>query len=120
MEINSSSTSTAPLLSGAASMSPDNNNNDDNNHQLLFSDDPDYALHGEIMLLVLVLLFIIFLFCLVFFIYVKRPRRGGHPRQSPPEHFYPGNFPPPAVHGQHKAQLDSGSKLQQQNQYDAV
>ncbi|KAK3227363.1 hypothetical protein Dsin_007225 [Dipteronia sinensis] len=118
---NNSSTSTAPLLSAAASMSPDNNNNN-NNHQLLSSDDPNYALHGEIMLLVLVLLFIVFLFCLVFFLYMKRPRGGGHPKQSLPEQFYPGNFPPHVVQ-QHKAQLDStGSKLQQQqqHQYDAV
>ncbi|TXG58860.1 hypothetical protein EZV62_016689 [Acer yangbiense] len=43
---NNSSTNTTPLLSAAASMSPDNNNNS-NNHQLLFSDDPNYALHGN-------------------------------------------------------------------------
>ncbi|KAK0584144.1 hypothetical protein LWI29_008300 [Acer saccharum] len=40
---NNSSTNTTPSLSAAASMSPDNNNN----HQLLFSDDPNYALHGN-------------------------------------------------------------------------
>ncbi|KAK1563953.1 hypothetical protein Q3G72_035682 [Acer saccharum] len=112
---NNSSTNTTPSLSAAASMSPDNNNN----HQLLFSDDPNYALHGEIMLFVLVLLFIVLFFCLVFFSYMKRHRRGGHPIQSLPEQFYPGNFPPPIVQ-QYKAQLDSTGSKSQQQQYDAV
>lgn len=51
-----------------------------NDHELLFSDDPKFALHGEILMLVIVLLFITIFTVFIFFLYKKyrhgRPKLG--------------------------------------------
>ena len=47
-------------------------NKSQKDQELLFSKDPKFALHGEIMMLVLVLVFALFLAFLVFFFYIKR------------------------------------------------
>jgi hypothetical protein len=47
-------------------------NKSQKDQELLFSKDPKFALHGEIMMLVFVLVFALFLAFLVFFLYIKR------------------------------------------------
>ncbi|PRQ34579.1 hypothetical protein RchiOBHm_Chr5g0070601 [Rosa chinensis] len=57
-----------PAMSSAPAMAPNNQD------EILFSDDKHYALHGEIMLVVLIVLFIAFVSCLAV---VTRIRRAG-------------------------------------------
>lgn len=51
--------------------------------ELLFSGDPKFGLHGEIMMLILVLVFVIFLVFIVLFLYLKRSH--DHPKLAQPE-----------------------------------
>lgn len=62
-------------------MAPNNLQRD----ELLFSEDPDFALHGEIMMLVLVLFFSLFLVFLLFLLYVKRPQDDQPTKLGEPE-----------------------------------
>ncbi|KAF3448059.1 hypothetical protein FNV43_RR08767 [Rhamnella rubrinervis] len=50
-----------------------------NDHELLFSGDPKYALHGEIVMLVIFLLFITIFIVFLFFLYTKY-RPYTHPK----------------------------------------
>lgn len=60
--------SIAPL---SDSMSP-NNKNSTQEDELRVSEDPKFALHGEIMMLIIILLFLIFLSVLLVFLYNKK------------------------------------------------
>lgn len=52
-------------------------------HELLFSDDPKFALHGEILMLVIVLFFVIIFLAFVFLFYTKC--RYTHPKHRDTE-----------------------------------
>lgn len=58
----------------SAQLSPFMAPNNPQRDELLFSDDPEFALHGQIMMLVFVLVFALFLVFLLFLLYVKRPQ----------------------------------------------
>lgn len=100
----------------AASMSPGNSSGHDQKDELLFSDDPNFALHGEIMMLIFVLLFIIFLFVLLFSLYMKKLYNGGDhsTEHCSLEQVFPRNLP--VV--QFQDHLETGSKLQHQSVWD--
>ncbi|XWS67274.1 hypothetical protein CRYUN_Cryun05aG0273400 [Craigia yunnanensis] len=66
-----------PLLS--SSMAPDDSQQDDH---LLFSRDRNFALHGEIMMLIFLLLFAVFLSFLLLFLYIKRSRSNANLQDS--------------------------------------
>jgi len=58
----------------SAQLSPFMAPNNPQRDELHFSEDPDFALHGQIMMLVFVLVFALFLVFLLFLLYVKRPQ----------------------------------------------
>ncbi|KAB1224467.1 hypothetical protein CJ030_MR2G016356 [Morella rubra] len=53
--------------------------------ELLFSGDPKFALHGEIMMLILLLVFASFLVFVLFFMYANAKRSHDHPKLAHPE-----------------------------------
>ncbi|KAJ9185409.1 hypothetical protein P3X46_005047 [Hevea brasiliensis] len=63
----------------SASLPPNENPQKD---ELLFSDDRNFAVHGEIMLLVLVLLFAFFLLFIVYFLCKRRSNDSPNISQS--------------------------------------
>uniref|UniRef100_A0A5B6ZMN3 Uncharacterized protein n=1 Tax=Davidia involucrata TaxID=16924 RepID=A0A5B6ZMN3_DAVIN len=63
-----------------------------------FSGDRNFALHGEIMMLILVMLFTIFILSIVFFLYMKRVH--GAAKLGPPELVSPSNYSFPMFKGQ--------------------
>ncbi|KAK9986174.1 hypothetical protein SO802_031125 [Lithocarpus litseifolius] len=69
----------------SAQLSPIMAPNNPQRDELLFSEDPHFALHGEILMLVLVLFFALFLVFLLFFLYVKRPQDDQPTKLGEPE-----------------------------------
>ncbi|KAG4184334.1 hypothetical protein ERO13_A09G166750v2 [Gossypium hirsutum] len=57
----------------SSSMAPHNSQQDDH---VFISRDTNFALHGEIMLLIFLLLFALFLSFLLFFLYIKGSRNN--------------------------------------------
>ncbi|KAJ0088298.1 hypothetical protein Patl1_31400 [Pistacia atlantica] len=101
--------------SSIASMSPGNSSGYQKD-EVLFSDDPNFALHGEIMMLIFVLLFVIFLFFLLVSLYLKKRSKGPHhTTHCSLEQVFPRNLP--AVQFQDHLH-QTGSKLQHQQQYE--
>lgn len=68
------------------SMSP-NNNNSTQGDELRMSEDPKFALHGEVMMLIIILLFLIFLSVLLVFLYNKKNQSQSQ-SQSRGHHLY--------------------------------
>lgn len=68
------------------SMSP-NNNNSTQGDELRVSEDPKFALHGEVMMLIIILLFLIFLSVLLVFLYNKKTQSQSQ-SQSRGHHLY--------------------------------
>lgn len=60
-------------MTNTASFSPSMSPIASQRDEILLSRDPCFALHGEIMMLILITLFIIFLISIVFFLWIKRP-----------------------------------------------
>ncbi|GKV22046.1 hypothetical protein SLEP1_g31950 [Rubroshorea leprosula] len=66
---------------------------DDPNHELQLSGDRNFALHGEITMLILLLLFAIFILFLLLFLCIKRSRSNLQNWDSCEEHDSTKNFP---------------------------
>jgi hypothetical protein len=54
--------------------------------ELLFSGDPKFFLHGELMMIILLLLFSAFIVFLLFFLYIKRSHHDHHDLPSKLDH----------------------------------
>lgn len=95
-----------------ASMSPGNSSGYQKD-EVRFSADPNFALHGEIMMLIFVLLFVIFLFVLLVSLYLKKRSTNGphHTTHCSLEQVFPRNLPAVQFLQDH---LQTGSKLQHQ------
>ena len=83
-------------------MAPDDPQQDDH---LLYSRDRNFALHGEIMMLIFLLLFAVFLSFLLFFLYIKRYRSEFNLQDSS-EQISPNKFSSVQL----KAHFERGSK----------
>lgn len=105
------------------SMLPKNNSNTQED-ELRVSTDPKFALHGEIMMLVIILLFLIFLSVLLVFLYNKKKQsqsqslsRGHHlhrPKHGSLEQGLPRNVPVIHFKAAHNLGSDQ-SKLQHEH-----
>ncbi|XVE97127.1 hypothetical protein REPUB_Repub02eG0283900 [Reevesia pubescens] len=97
---------TPPPLLSSYSMAPDDPQLDDDH--LLFSRDRNFALNGEIMMLISLLLFAVFLSFLLFFLYVKCSRSNANLQ----EYYSSDQVSPSKFSGvQLKANFERGSKL---------
>ncbi|XVF76867.1 hypothetical protein PTKIN_Ptkin13bG0301200 [Pterospermum kingtungense] len=83
-------------------MAPDDPQQDDH---LLFSRDRNFALHGEIMMLIFLLLFAVFLSFLLFFLYIRRSRSNANLQEYSSDQISPTKF----SHVQPKAHFGRGS-----------
>lgn len=113
------------MASGAPfshSLSP-NNNNDTQEDELRLSKDPNFAIHGEIMMLIIIFLFLIFLSVLLVFLYNKKTQSQsqspGHylhrPKQGSLEHVLPRNLAVVQLKASHNLGSDQ-SKLQREHE----
>ncbi|KAL9425949.1 hypothetical protein AB3S75_032839 [Citrus x aurantiifolia] len=108
------------------SLSP-NNNNSTQGDELRVSEDPKFALHGEVMMLIIILLFLIFLSVLLVFLYNKKnqsqsqsqSRSRGHHLYRPKHGSLEQDLPRKLPVAQFKAAHNLGShqsKLQHEHE----
>lgn len=84
----------ASSSSVTASMSP-GNSSDYQKDGVLFSNDRNFAVHGEIVMLIFLLLFVIFFVFLLASLYLKKRSNGAHDRTKhcSLEQMFPRNLP---------------------------